>query len=185
VNSTTLIRRISNAFANLFDKDAILFTLGIDGVNEQTITFRLGHYLQREFPDLNVDCEYNRHWDGVKRCYVITDLGWMKPDLIVHRRQSNRHNMFTLEAKKRGDSAAWVEDWRIVECKLHELTIPGEYGYTLGVAWKISPSAAPADHEMFWFTAGKKALITTLSGYEESVIDLLDRHRDVARLIKD
>jgi hypothetical protein len=184
MKATILVERISDAFKNLFDRDATLFTLGIDGVNEQTITFRLGYYLQRQFRDLNVDCEYNRHWDDVKRCYRITELGWMKPDLIVHRRESNRRNTFALEAKKRGDSARWFEDWKIVERKLYELTVRGEYGYTLGVAWKIAPSASPTDHEMFWFASGENVLTTTLSEYEECVVDLLNRdHRNATRLV--
>ena len=30
-------------------------------VNERTITHKLAEYLQKHFPEFNVDCEYNRY----------------------------------------------------------------------------------------------------------------------------
>ena len=60
------IKGISNAVAELFRRDGELFDLGTEGINGQTLTFRLGLYLAQEFKNQNVDCEYNRLWDRTK-----------------------------------------------------------------------------------------------------------------------
>ena len=38
--------------------------------NERSLTHKLAEYLQCEFPDWHVDCEYNRHGLDVKRLAI-------------------------------------------------------------------------------------------------------------------
>jgi hypothetical protein len=105
-------------------------------VSERAITHRLGMYLQDEFPNQNVDCEYNRNGKGPKtlmfslpevvdrarqdieaeidtNSYSIPSAAAEErqlahetvstfPDIIVHRRGSNRGNILVVEVKKRG-----------------------------------------------------------------------------------
>ena len=79
-------------------------------VSERTITHKLAEYLQDQFPELNVDCEYNRNFElgeyARKTLYVLNDerqagieAGLAEddllaistnPDIIVHRRLTNK-----------------------------------------------------------------------------------------------
>lgn len=176
MNATTLINRISRSFQTLFADDAELFDLGSEGVNEQTLTFRLRLYLAEEFRRHNVDCEYNRLWDGTKKC-VRLGITWMKPDVIVHLRQSDAANLFCLEAKKQAnwkDLKTFPDD---VEKKLRALTHMGEaYHYSLGLAWRIAPSANLNHHEAIWFLHGEPRLTTNLGRFEKELFDELIKY---------
>ena len=107
---------LDTALQRLKADDRVLFT---HNVNERSLCFRLGHYLQEEFPDFAVDCEYNRNHDDpdyVKRLYDDelnglaeeargrplkrgTDFLFVFPDIIVHRRDTN-DNLLVIETKK-------------------------------------------------------------------------------------
>ena len=91
MNAERLVGLLSGGFHALFEWDAELFDLGTDGVNEQTITFRLGLYLHGLFEGYHVDCEYNRIWDKPKACQRAEKQS-MKPDVIIHRRRSDTEN---------------------------------------------------------------------------------------------
>lgn len=82
--------------------------------NERSMTHKFAEYLQRDFQDWNVDCEYNRHGDDAPK-----RLRWMMdkqvkaddgdgytvfPDSIVHKRRK-AENLLVIEAKKSGNSS--------------------------------------------------------------------------------
>jgi hypothetical protein len=180
MNTTDFINGISGAFHKLFRADAELFDLGTDGINEQTITFRLGLYLASTFQEHDVDCEYNRFWDGTKKC-IRYGIVWMKPDVIVHVRQDDKANLLCVEAKKEKD---W-KDLKIiptdVDTKLKALTDQKEdYRYSLGLAWRITPSLDPKKHDAVWFIHGKPKLVTSLVGFEATLKQELDKHSSPA-----
>jgi hypothetical protein len=174
MNSRDLVQGISVAFRELFHRDGELFDLGTDGINEQTLTFRLGLYLASQFQDHDVDCEYNRLWDGIKRCQRF-GISWMKPDVIVHIRQSDEENLLCIEAKKK-------KDWKDIEAlpddvgqKLEALTHSEDaYHYVLGLAWRIAPSADPDDHDVVWFVSGEPVLTTNLRDFEHQLHSKLE-----------
>jgi hypothetical protein len=169
-----VVQRVSYGIAKLFAEDKELFDLGNKGINEQTLTFRLGLYLAAQFPDHNVDCEYNRLWDGTKRCTRFR-IKWMKPDVIVHIRRCDKANILCVEAKK---AIYWkyIDNIpRDVRRKLRALTYPtAEYGYALGLAWRIAPSRDPRDHQANWFVGGEPRLKTSLRNFEEELIAALN-----------
>jgi hypothetical protein len=79
-------------------------------VNERSISHRLASYLQHEFGDWDVDCEYNRNHDDPKllkllRMYAVnvsTDdvqARTVFPDIIVHHRGTD-DNLLVIEIKK-------------------------------------------------------------------------------------
>lgn len=70
-------------------------------LNERTIQFRVALYLQEQFEDFHVDCEYNRNMEDTKRL-APQDRG-IYPDIIVHRRGSNEENILIVEIKKSND----------------------------------------------------------------------------------
>jgi hypothetical protein len=104
-----LINKVENALRTLLANDHYL--LEID-VHERTITHRLAMYLQNEFLDWNVDCEYNRNWDEVKQIQTTKQLSTtfpqisshndsvtIFPDIIIHHRKSS-DNLLVIEVKK-------------------------------------------------------------------------------------
>lgn len=100
---------VSAALKRLFDRDADLL---LNDVNERSITHRLAMYLEDEFPDWHVDCEYNRNHDGVKRLKGLrketvtidnTNGVSVFPDIIIHRRMTDKNHL-VIEVKKSTNS---------------------------------------------------------------------------------
>ena len=92
---------ITVALDELYAKDLHLFTYR---VHERAIVFRFGHYLQNQmdlydvFRQYNLDFEYNRNGRQPKRIPARSRNGAV-PDLIIHRRGVNTHNLLVLEFK--------------------------------------------------------------------------------------
>ena len=91
--------------------DAHLFD--VDG-SERSLTFRLGCYMQQEFPKWNVDSEYNRNGEVPKALKAVLEdvkrrkpdtksKGHVFPDLILHRRGPAGPNLLVIEAKKESE----------------------------------------------------------------------------------
>ena len=104
-------------------------------VNERTITHKLAEYLQQNFPEFNVDCEYNRFEDLVKKMILPKDkINWddteaktIFPDIIIHKRGTQEANLLVIEVKKSNNNS---EDFD--RMKLHTfLQKPFNYQYGL------------------------------------------------------
>lgn len=99
---------------------AILKFISIDSyllevnANERSMTHRIGMYLQTEFPDFHVDCEFNRDGHDPKELYIGTEetnvyddnAMTVYPDIIIHKRGNNAENLLVIEFKK---SSSWVD----------------------------------------------------------------------------
>lgn len=96
--------KVIRALDELYEQDHVLIELD---ANERSITHKLGCYLQNQFPDWNVDCEYNRKGKAPKEIRdnigVVqsddTDAHTIFPDIIVHYRNL-KQNLLIIEAKK-------------------------------------------------------------------------------------
>lgn len=96
--------KIINAYKLLLKNDSHLL---IVDANERSITHKLAEYLQLEFPQYNVDCEYNRKGLGIKKLDSFkkniksddTDATSVYPDIIIHHR-GTENNLVVIEAKK-------------------------------------------------------------------------------------
>ena len=96
--------KINKALSILHTKDIKLFEIN---VNERTLTHKLAEYLQMEFTDWNVDCEYNREGHKPKELDKFVekissddeDAHTVYPDIIVHERDSS-NNILVIETKK-------------------------------------------------------------------------------------
>src|SRR3990172_335038 len=105
----------------LFKND--LFLLKNDA-SERSITHKLAEYLQKEFPEWHVDCEYNRDLDDVKR--RTNDTGF-NPDIVVHIRDTDK-NLLIIEVKKSNG------EYNDEKNRLKEATISKyQYNYHLGI----------------------------------------------------
>lgn len=104
LNLENIRQRVYKAIYRLALYDAEL--LSID-VNERAITHQLARYVQDEFEEWNVDCEYNRDQHEVKRLRLgvgptstdDTNVQTVYPDIIVHHR-GTVDNLLVIEVKK-------------------------------------------------------------------------------------
>ena len=146
-------RLVGNALTRLFHDDSGLFETN---VNERSITHKLAEYLQQEFTDWNVDCEYNRHLDKVKRVSLpVTSIGWddlesktVFPDIIVHERGSDERNLLVIEVKKSTNTVP--ESFDKNKLKAFRLE-PFRYEFGLFISLHVGPGKGNPTLE--WFTS--------------------------------
>jgi hypothetical protein len=70
------------------------YLLGVQA-SERSITHKLAESLQRQFPHLDVDCEYNRYLGYEKMMAQLRVF----PDIVVHKR-GTMQNVLVTEVKK-------------------------------------------------------------------------------------
>jgi len=122
-------RRLDAAVARLVHDDGYLLA---NNLGERCITARLAMYLQGEFPDHNVDAEYNREGDTPKRLGLEDECANYRdengeslvvPDIIVHQRGPEGPNILVLEVKKTSNPVPHDCD----RARIH--TFRAQYGY--------------------------------------------------------
>jgi len=97
-------RKVERAIEILRKNDSFLID---NNANERSISHKLAEYLQQEFKEWHVDCEYNRIGDLIKKIEVPKDtITWddteqktVFPDIIVHKRNTP-DNLLVIEIKK-------------------------------------------------------------------------------------
>ena len=112
-----------------------------DAIAERCMVFHIGCYMiekiksNSKFADYDVDCEYNRNFNAPKGMYkqVLEKIESRNtyPDMVVHKRRSNKNNLIVIEFKKgRATEDAKKRD---IE-KLCYFTDPNrEYCYNFGL----------------------------------------------------
>jgi len=110
--SENIPAKVNKAIENCLSIESKLLELAVD---ERSITHKVAEYLQKEFTDYEVDCEYNK--DGHDEKKVLSGLDKCKkgptikdddgrtvyPDIIIHKRDSST-NLVVIEAKKSPNS---------------------------------------------------------------------------------
>jgi hypothetical protein len=134
----------------LFKNDS--FLLEAD-VHERSIAHKLAEYLQDEFPDWNVDCEYNKKGrdnkilDGIQECSEQKTTDRIYPDIIVHIRNTDE-NLLVIEIKTNNQ-----RDPCDIK-KLQLLTKPRNgYEYKLGLYMRFNHLDNPV---LEWFKNGRR-----------------------------
>jgi hypothetical protein len=134
----------------LFKNDAFLLE---NVVHERSIAHKLAEYLQVEFPDWHVDCEYNRKGrdekilKGIHECLEQRKTDRIFPDIIVHLRNTDK-NLLVVEIKPNDNS-----DPCDVK-KLELLTKPDNgYEYKLGLYVRFNRLNKPV---LEWFKDGQR-----------------------------
>lgn len=113
-----------------------------NNLNERTIAHKLAEYLQQIFPVYHVDCEYNRDIDqhsGLKKVNILReryeaikskvnkdpsiDVS-VFPDIVIHRRGTNKFNISVIELKKSTNTDSEAKDFDLE--KLHSFTDQSE-----------------------------------------------------------
>lgn len=134
----TVKQKVNNALNILKQNDAILLEIN---VNERTLSHKLAEYLQGEFSEHNVDCEYNRHERETKMLYVPTDpINWndiesktVFPDIVIHNRNSDNENLLVIEIKKSSNKISPEFDIRKIQAFTKK-----PYNYKFGLFLKIN-----------------------------------------------
>lgn len=114
----TIKNKILRSLNQLITKDFLLLKFD---ANERSITHRLALYLEAEFPEYHIDCEYNRNNADQKKLMTFrlniesdnTNGVSVYPDIIVHCRGTNI-NFIVIEAKKYGNGSSHLD---VIECK--------------------------------------------------------------------
>ena len=110
-------KKVLDSINELYFKDYYIID---NDVNERSITHKLAIYLQNQFTDYDIDCEYNRNMKSPKEIVFIetSKKGKVFPDIIVHKRGEASNNLIVFEIKKcKNDN---VTD-RYLETKKHDI----------------------------------------------------------------
>lgn len=144
-NIKQIKQKVHIAVGVLFKYDSFLLE---NDVNERAISHKLAEYLQLQFTDFDVDCEYNRmNGRNADVKYITKKLGLQVsksvtsddaeattvfPDIIIHKRHSNKDNLLVVEIKKQSSKLGREHDFK----KLRAFT--SELEYALGLYLEFS-----------------------------------------------
>jgi hypothetical protein len=150
-NRSFIESRVKKVINLLIKHDPFLLQ---SNVNERSISHKLAEYLQGEFQEWHVDCEYNRDHDLTKRLQVPTNTPRIDdteaktvfPDIIVHHR-NEKENLLVIEVKKSSNS-----DNGDFDRKKLEAFVKPPFSYRYGLFLKLNVGGLDmADHELEWF----------------------------------
>jgi len=143
--------KLETAINSLLEDD---FYLIQNNISERAITHKLAEHLQRTFPEYKVDCEYNKYekidkFIGIDRENLSKRLikkyheklesleldGLLSistyPDIIVHIRGCNKHNLLIVEVKKFHGEPVELDELKLKAFTEHGIN---PYEYQLGVS---------------------------------------------------
>lgn len=135
-----LISLLQKAVNECYENDFLLIKRSM----EQASVARIYYYMQNtinteevfsELKEYNLDCEYNKNGQHIKatpRCPKGT-----RPDVILHKRESNESNLLVIEFKARNAKYRQKNGQYIDIIKLEDFTSDAIYNYQLGVLVKL------------------------------------------------
>ena len=149
MDMATIRRKVDHAVGVLMERHARLLELD---VNEQAIAHKLAEVLREEFPDHDIDCEYNRHHNEVKRLKLSgqtektesTHPTRVLPDIVVHHRRTD-DNLLVVEMKKVENSSPQEDE---NDKKKLRAFVKAPYNYEYGLFLKLSSSG---EYRAEWF----------------------------------
>lgn len=142
-DQTYLVEVLRNAINAVYQEERFLlrFAQGDREGLEQPFVFRTGIHLSNflngtHYAALDLDSEYNKNHGNAKTSRRFPN--GLRPDLIIHRRDSNEENTLVAEFK-----GWWNNDIASDISKLEDLTDPNDnYHYLIGVFVQIGRTEA-------------------------------------------
>ena len=134
--------KIQIALEILYEKDMFLLK---NDVNERSISHKLAEYIQQQFSEYHVDCEYNRVGSlTVDEEYFNKKLRLYKnikclngetvyPDIIIHKR-GQRDNLLVIEIKKTSKGLNVLDDYK----KILGFLTKGDFKYRFGLFLRLA-----------------------------------------------
>ena len=124
------IPHLERAIARVKHADRHLLVVN---VSERCIATRLAMYLREYFGDYDVDVEYNRDGDIIKKLQSVvqryprsrdeeTQCQRVLPDVIVHRRGDHNSNLLVIEMKKASNKSGIESDLQRLRAFRNELS---------------------------------------------------------------
>jgi len=105
MNNEDIKEKLIKAVKRFIDKD--WEKLYKNDIHENTFSHRIAVYLEENFNEYNVDCEYNKIFDDKK----LNEIGEnIRPDIIVHKRENMNSNKLIIEVKKAGTGSMEVKN---------------------------------------------------------------------------
>jgi hypothetical protein len=135
------------AVEELFEKDRKLL---LRDAHERTIAAKLAEYLRPQFPDYDVNFEYNRMGDAPKRLAwrpTRNDPDLVYPDLIVHT-VGDRNNILVIELKL--DSNDTPKDDDLLKLKAFRSDPNFHYRHALFIRFGVGEKGAGTLSECQW-----------------------------------
>ncbi len=124
------IKLIINDTINLFlTKDLKLFE--IDS-NERTISQNFAAYLKFKFSEWEIDCEYNRDMNKIKKLEKNGKNVKIYPDIIIHQRVTKK-NLLVIEIKKTPPYSLSDQEVKDDIERLKKMTTVKKYKYQYGL----------------------------------------------------
>ncbi|HZV69563.1 MAG TPA: hypothetical protein VFG10_08465 [Saprospiraceae bacterium] len=159
---------------NLDGAISILLTGEIEtlrrGLNELNVSTHLAFYLKPFFTQYDVDPEYNGDIDkpndrkalDIAKNRIVeigkepnaNDNYKLSPDIIIHKRETNKSNLVVIEVKKDIHSQN-LKDFDLI--KLEHLTIDylgNHYNYKIGIAIVFGTGSNAGQYEIKYFQNG-------------------------------
>lgn len=170
--------KLNKAIKTFIERDEYLLE---NDVNERSMTHKLAEYLQDEFEDYNVDCEYNKNCataENSKRISFIEeeskiieklkkkdlDNYFIKeefyevsvyPDIIVHKRGNEEDNLLIIEVKKANSTIA-AEEYDLIKLKKYTNDeFHDSLDYKYGVFLTLSENIIDKN-DFIWYKRGKE-----------------------------
>lgn len=113
--------------------------------HEISISHKLAIYLEQQFPDWDVDCEFNKYYGETKDLNKY-DKDWVRPDIIIHRRGTNQ-DLLVIEIKLTTSE----EDINSERQKVRLYTEDEELDYDYGLFLHLKADGESGVEEETWF----------------------------------
>jgi hypothetical protein len=167
------IMAFKTSLSIFMDRDCYLL---YHNIYERSITHKLAEYLQANFLDFNVDCEYNGDIGNIvnyRKQLDITEEEMIEiarqksredetysvyPDIIIHTRGTNGNNHLVIEVKKANGNG---KDKAFDLLKLKKFTT--QYGYRLGIYLEISTLENAKVESLLYFQDGVEKKVENLN----------------------
>ncbi|MGI8316876.1 hypothetical protein [Halobacillus mangrovi] len=172
-----ILNKINKAISKFYSRDEYLL---INNLNERTIAHKFASYLQVEFDNYDVDCEYNKNVDednGAKNIYIVKneaeelkrkikqetefdDIEYtvisIYPDIVIHKRGGNDNNLLIIEIKKSSNNLDFSYDHKKLQCYTENST-PNSLKYKFGLFIEFETGVLkPKLPSFIWYKDGKR-----------------------------
>jgi hypothetical protein len=142
-----ILKKINIALDIFYNLDFKLIELN---VQERAISHKFACYLQELFKNYDVDCEYDKHEEYTKKLDNISECSEEKktnrilPDIIVHKRKIDDHNLAVFEIKSKQSASS---------CDIKKLELmtkqDGQFKYKFGFFIKFGKERKDCKIEVY------------------------------------
>lgn len=128
-NLEEIKEKIDRVIELILTKDRKLFELNS---SERSISNKFATYLYPEFPEWEIDCEYNRYMNTIKKLKKKGKDEQIYPDIIIHQRESKK-NLLVIEIKKSPPYSLTNQKVKEDLERLQKMTSDKKYKYQFGL----------------------------------------------------